>query len=101
MPLSTSIDGNGVIKIGISGRFDFNLYQEFRDAYKQVENPAAVPYEIDMSGADYMDSSALGMLLLLRERAGGDKANISITGCNTEIKKIFSISNFERLFSIS
>ncbi|MDH5437082.1 MAG: STAS domain-containing protein [Gammaproteobacteria bacterium] len=101
MPLGTSIDGNGVVKISISGRFDFNLYQEFRDAYKQVENPAAAAYEIDMSGADYMDSSALGMLLLLRERAGGDKANISITGCNTEIKKIFSISNFERLFSIS
>jgi len=101
MSLDTSIDGNGVININISGRFDFNLYQEFRAAYKQVDNPAGTPFVIDMSGADYMDSSALGMLLLLRERAGGDKSNISITGCNSEIKKIFSISNFERLFDIS
>ncbi len=101
MPLNTNVDGNGTINIDISGRFDFNLYQDFRDAYKQVDNPAAASYNINMSGADYMDSSALGMLLLLRERAGGDKANISITGCNSEIKKIFSISNFERLFNIS
>lgn len=101
MPLDTNVDSNGVVNINISGRFDFNLYQEFRNAYKQTDNPEAAPYKIDMSGADYMDSSALGMLLLLRERAGGDKANISITGCNSEIKKIFSISNFEQLFDIS
>jgi anti-anti-sigma factor len=101
MPLDTNVDGNGVININISGRFDFNLYQDFRNAYKQVDNPASSVYVINMSSADYMDSSALGMLLLLRERAGGDKANISITGCNSEIKKIFSISNFERLFDIS
>ena len=91
MPLDTNIGGDGEVMINISGRFDFNLYQDFRNAYKQSDNPAAARYVIDMSGADYMDSSALGMLLLLRERAGGDKANISITGCNGEIKKIFSI----------
>ena len=101
MPLDSSVDGNGVVNISVNGSFDFNLYQDFRNAYKRVENPTTTAYVIDMSGADYMDSSALGMLLLLRERAGGDKASVSITGCNTEIKKIFSISNFERLFDIS
>ena len=101
MALNTYIDENGAVRISVNGRFDFNLYQDFRNAYKQVDNPAGIPYIIDMSGADYMDSSALGMLLLLRERAGGDNAKITITGCNNEIKKIFAISNFERLFSIS
>jgi anti-anti-sigma factor len=53
-----------------------------------------------MAGTDYMDSSALGMLLLLRERVGNDKAEIAITHCNPEIRKIFKISNFDRLFKI-
>ena len=47
-----------------------------------------------------MDSSALGMLLLLRERAGGDRAAIEITHCSPEIRKIFAVSNFDRLFKI-
>ena len=54
-----------------------------------------------MSGTEYIDSSALGMLLLLREHAGNESSNITIEGCNDDIKKIFSISNFEKLFTIS
>ena len=40
------------------------------------------------------------MLLLLRDFAGGDKANIEITNCSADVKKILTISNFEQLFTI-
>ena len=53
-----------------------------------------------MTDADYMDSSALGMLLLLREHAGGDNAKIEVVGCKPEIKKILAIANFQKLFDI-
>ena len=53
-----------------------------------------------MTAASYLDSSALGMLLLLRDYAGGDSASITIVHCNDDIKKIFAISNFEQLFDI-
>jgi len=101
MPLTSHVSDDGTtVSISISGRFDFNVYQDFRNAYKQVLSPDT-QFTIDLSSTEYMDSSALGMLLLLRERAGGDKSNIKITGCNPEIKKIFGISNFDRLFNIS
>lgn len=100
MSLTSHVDKDGVVNISVNGRFDFNVYQEFRDAYKQVDNPASTQYVINLSGTEYMDSSALGMLLLLRERAGGDSSKIKINGSNAEIKKIFSISNFDRLFEI-
>jgi anti-anti-sigma regulatory factor len=53
-----------------------------------------------MAKALYLDSSALGMLLLLRDHAGGDSANVQITKCNQDVKKILTISNFEQLFKI-
>jgi anti-anti-sigma factor len=53
-----------------------------------------------MKDTTYLDSSALGMLLLLRDHAGGDTANIKIVNCNPDVKKILTISNFEQLFSI-
>ncbi|HBF07468.1 MAG TPA: anti-anti-sigma factor, partial [Gammaproteobacteria bacterium] len=44
--------------------------------------------------------SALGMLLLLRDHAGGDTSHIEIVNCNNDVKKILTISNFEQLFTI-
>lgn len=92
-------DGGNSVLINISGRFDFNAHHDFRNVYRNEKSNAA--YTIDMSGTEYIDSSALGMLLLLREHAGNESANISINGCNDDIKKIFAISNFEKLFTIS
>lgn len=95
---TASADGSELI-IKIEGRFDFSSHQEFRKAY---ENAATKPkgYKVDMHDTSYLDSSALGMLLLLRDYAGGDDAKIGIINCNEDVLKILSISNFEQLFEI-
>ncbi len=95
---SKSADGN-VINIRIQGRFDFSSHQEFRDAYENADD-SVKEYLIDMSETTYLDSSALGMLLLLRDFAGGDSAKVTISNCNHDVKKILTISNFEQLFTI-
>ncbi|RLA04360.1 MAG: anti-anti-sigma factor [Gammaproteobacteria bacterium] len=94
----TSNTVDGICKIKIAGRFDFSLHQAFRGAYERVEGSES--YEIDMAATSYLDSSALGMLLLLRDFAGGDTAKVSIINANDDIKKILKISNFEQLFQV-
>ncbi len=88
------------LTISVSGRFDFSSHQDFRTAYENLPNKPQ-RYVIDMREASYLDSSALGMLLLLRDYAGGDSARIVIAHCNPDVKKILTISNFEQLFQIS
>jgi anti-anti-sigma factor len=56
---------------------------------------------VDLQATDYMDSSALGMLLVLRERAGGDRAQIRIVNCKPEIRRILDIARFGQLFQIA
>lgn len=85
--------------INIAGRFDFSAHQEFRDAYEALDDKPQ-SYAIDMTNTTYLDSSALGMLLLLRDHAGGESASIRILNCNEDVKKILTISNFGRLFKI-
>jgi len=94
----TSSDGSN-LTIAVSGRFDFSSHKEFRDAYEAVSG-APSNYTVDMREASYLDSSALGMLLLLRDHAGGDSSEISIVNCNPDVRKILTISNFEQLFEI-
>ena len=85
--------------INVAGRFDFSAHQDFRSAYEDI-GTSPNSYAIDMTDATYLDSSALGMLLLLRDHAGGDEALIKIVNCNEDVKKILVISNFGRLFTI-
>lgn len=95
---TVSADGNQVT-IFIQGRFDFSSHQEFRAAYEKLPKTPQI-FRVDLQGTSYLDSSALGMLLLLRDYAGGDKADIEIVNCSADVKKILTISNFEQLFTI-
>lgn len=100
MPIDTRRSDDGqTLTIRVEGRFDFSTHQAFRDAYEH-SNGTTCHYVVDLSETTYLDSSALGMLLLLRDHAGGDDASISIENCNNDVRRILAISNFEQLFSI-
>lgn len=99
MSISTT-ENNGKLSIKIDGRFDFSIHQDFRAAYENAGDSIST-YEIDMRTTSYLDSSALGMLLLLRDYAGGDSSNVSIVNTSPDVKKILTISNFEQLFNVS
>lgn len=90
----------GVLRIKVGGRFDFSVHKEFRDATLQAES-GVKRIEVDLSNTDYLDSSALGMLLVLRDKVAGDKNAIRISGARTEVKKILEIANFDKLFTLA
>ena len=60
---SGSPDGKE-LTITVKGRFDFSAHQDFRNAYESAPHPMNA-YIVDLRDATYLDSSALGMLLLL------------------------------------
>lgn len=95
--VKTSKNDNAVT-ISIRDRFDFGLHKEFRASYK--DRPNSSKYVIDMRDVKYIDSSALGMMLLLREHVQKNSGIVVIANCNPDIKKILTIANFERLFDI-
>ena len=100
MAVSSRVSSDGsILTINISGRFDFSSHQDFRKAYESLSQPN-VGYVIDMADAEYLDSSALGMLLLMREHAGGDRADIKISNCRPQIKNILKVANFAKLFKV-
>ena len=82
----------------VSGRFDFSMHQEFIRAYKEFPKGEKT-FVVDLKGADYMDSSAMGMLLQLREH-GDKKAGVRLVNGNDGIREILRIANFDKLFSI-
>jgi anti-anti-sigma factor len=93
-----SQDGK-TLTIGVRGRFDFSVVNEFRCAYENKGK--GLDYVIDLKQAEHIDSSALGMLLNMRSFLGGDTVKIEIAHCAPGIRKILEISRFDKKFSIS
>ena len=88
--------------IFLAGRFDFNVHREFKEAYTNLLADATVQIlEINLFSVDYLDSSALGMLLMLRERAAASGKQVSLCNPNATVVKILDIAKFDKLFQIS
>lgn len=100
MPVSATVNSGGhEVVISVSGRFDYSVQKEFRDAYR--DHGAECRFRVDLSGAEYLDSAALGMLLLLRKHAGDNNNNVTLEKAPSDVRKMLAIANFDKLFSIS
>lgn len=101
MDIRHSKNGNeGILSLG--GRFDFNVHREFKEAYSALLNDASVEsIQVNMAEVNYLDSSALGMLLMLRERVQTANKQISLSKPNPTVAQILDIANFQKLFTIN
>ncbi|SFR85807.1 anti-anti-sigma factor [Dyella sp. OK004] len=84
------------LTLQLGERFDFTVHRDFHDACLSAR--AARSYVIDLGEVSSMDSSALGMLLLLREHAGGERAEIRIVNAGVELRGTLRVAGFDRLF---
>ncbi len=101
MTVKTRVTGEKA-QLSLSGRFDFTAHREFRQGYESaLKQPGVTGLEIDLGGVDYIDSSALGMLLLLRENAERDSLRLALTNCTGSVRRVLDIANFGQLFTLS
>lgn len=96
---STMREATEVIRV--EGRFDFAAHRDFREAIKAaLANDKARQIEIDLAAADYIDSSALGMLLLSLENARAAGKTLALVRPTGAVRQVLEIANFQRLFDI-
>jgi len=94
----TQTDGRSVLRL--SGRFDFNAHREFREAAEQALAGSGSEVYVDLGAVDYLDSSALGMLLMLRDKAKNAGKSVVLTNSQGTVKQVLDIANFAKLFTI-
>lgn len=88
-----SINNDEEMVISVRGHFDFTIANDFRNCYRNT--PPKKKYIIDLAGVEFVDSAAIGMLLLLREYTH-NHAIIRLVNYKPAIKKILEISHIER-----
>lgn len=87
------------LTIRIDGAFDFSIHKAFRDAYARLDaRPRS--YVVDAAGTDRIDSSALGMLVLLCEEAGSRNAQVHLVNCSPVLRNILRVAGFNRRVTV-
>ncbi|MFZ2300707.1 MAG: STAS domain-containing protein [Gallionella sp.] len=100
MAINVQIHDRSVL-ITMSGRFDFEVHRDFKSSYMPLINNTAVrEIEIEMSRVDYLDSAALGMLMLLHERAKEANKLVTLLNASGVALQVMEIANFSKIFNI-
>lgn len=87
--------------VSISGSFTFESHVEFRKVKNSIleRQPPMAMVNFDFNQCTYLDSAALGMLLLFRENY--PHAKISLINTKGTVKAVFDVANFSKLFDMS
>ena len=87
--------------IALSGRLNLEMGQRLREVCETaLERPDIQELNLDLSRVDRLDSSALGFLLAVRQRATANNRRVSLSGCKTTVKQVLDLAKFSRLFEI-
>jgi len=94
---------NGIPVLYLSGRLDFSRRQEFLDLLDRfLEDVSALAeVRVDCSQLTYLDSSGLGLLLVLRDRARSQGCAVALVDCSQGILEILNTVQFGRLFRVA
>ncbi|MGJ8682297.1 STAS domain-containing protein [Paraglaciecola sp.] len=93
-----SDDGN-LLTIFIDEKFDFSQVQGFRAAYSEGTE-AVTSIVIDLQSTEYMDSSALGMLLNMQKAMKENVTSFKIAHAKPQVSKILQIARFGKKFEL-
>jgi HptB-dependent secretion and biofilm anti anti-sigma factor len=88
-------------KIAMNGKFDFSKHRAFREACESALASGDVgTVNVDLREVSYLDSSALGMLLLLRDKAKAAGKAVSIATQPGTVRDILRVAHFQDLFAL-
>ncbi len=86
--------------VRLSGAFTFNDHAEFRDILNTIGEIETTQVTFHFYGVDFVDSAALGMLLLARDEAEKHRKRLILSGATGQVRKMFEMARFGSIFSI-
>jgi HptB-dependent secretion and biofilm anti anti-sigma factor len=100
MECVTVIQGDtGILRL--EGRFTFDSNQDFKSQTRRLlDAPGTKKIHLDLAGVSYLDSNALGMLLLLRESAQIRNVEVKLLSPSPSVMTILEMVQFGKLFTI-
>ena len=88
------------LEVAMTGRFTYADHQKFRDLIASFPNLRGEKLVLEMSQVEFVDSAAMGMLLLARETAVGNGVDTVIRNPAGKVRSLMQVAHFDKLFTI-
>ena len=83
-----------------AGRLDTDSSADFELAIQDLQGVDVKHFVIDLSKVGYVSSAGLRVLLQLAKALDGGKGTMRLCGLNAQIKQVFDIAGFTKMFAI-
>jgi anti-sigma B factor antagonist len=88
---------DGVTVVTLGGELDIYTVASFRQDLEQLD-PAASPVVIDLTDVTLLDSSGLGALVSLLNRARAGQGQLGLICPHRRLRRVFEITGLRRAF---
>ena len=96
----TTISNNGQYEVSLKGKFVFFDHNRFHEILMMLADGQCQRMVLNLGGVEFIDSAALGMLLLAKDAADKHNVKLTIRQPNGQVAKMFHIAEFDTLFQM-
>lgn len=93
-----AISSGDSLELTLAGKFTFADNKIFNSIMDEIASYKKII--IDLAKVEFIDSAALGILLLVRDKCDKTSTNLLLRNPKGQVKQMFDISRFGDLFSI-
>ena len=87
---------DGVMVLRLDGRFDFGARKTFKEAVDSVSDEGQ-PVVLDLEKVTFVDSSALGLLVICHQNLKNKKIPFYLVNPQTYVKQVLDLANIGKM----
>ena len=91
---------DGRYEVKMRGRFTFADHASFLQVLEEISSTEVSVVRFNLAQLEFVDSAAMGMLLMALEEANRHHKPIVLIGAQGQVKKMFHVARFDVLFSM-
>ncbi len=100
MELTATKHGALTLVSGLPKVFDYTACPDFQRALAPLVEAGPKVLLLDLSGVEFMDSSAIGSLITVRNRLLPDGGQVALCAIGSGVAKVLRIADLGKVFSI-
>lgn len=89
----------GTVVVHLEGRFDFGSRKEFKDAM-ELATEAMSAIALDLEKVTFVDSSALGLLVICHQNLKSKKIPFYLVNPQTYVKQVLNLANIGKMIPL-
>jgi anti-sigma B factor antagonist len=100
MEITVTRHGHLVVAAGLPKHFDYTVCPEILRILTPHLDPAPPALILDLSGVEFMDSSAIGSLITIRNRLLPAGGVLALCGLGETVAKVLRITDLGKVFAL-